>query len=237
MPFWILIALISRLKSTQPCSLHCCNFLCAWIIQYCSLSALVVYCMVKNQWRERLNAWGQALFSTPAAKRVSYVRGWGVRVGGYRVQHPLHDNSCRFIICLPHPYSHFLRVMTSLTPTFFNKNKNYRREQFSVVIFHFLSFCCHSQAFFELLCVSISAFNSLSVFRPHTLLVLLLTDIWTGQSWLPFSFLKEHFIFGMFPSFEQVKILHEILHNIHTKSEDWLKCSCCPLHLSQVSLK
>lgn len=55
-------------------SLHRCNVLCAWIIQYCSLSAPVVCCMVKSQWRGRLNAWGQALFSTPAAKCVSYVR-------------------------------------------------------------------------------------------------------------------------------------------------------------------
>lgn len=59
-----------------------CSFLCAWIIQHCSLSALVVRCMVKNQWRERLSAWGQALFSTPAAKRTSYVRVGGWEGGG-----------------------------------------------------------------------------------------------------------------------------------------------------------
>lgn len=59
-----------------------CNFLCAWIIQHCSLSALVVRCTVKNQWRERLSAWGQALFSTPAAKRTSYVRVGGLGGGG-----------------------------------------------------------------------------------------------------------------------------------------------------------
>lgn len=106
--FWILITTISSLKSTQLSSLHCCSVLCAWIIQHCSLSAPVVYCMVKNQWRERLSAWEQGLFSMPAARRVSYVRGrgWGHR-------HPLHDISCRFtIMCAPHSYTHFLCLIS-----------------------------------------------------------------------------------------------------------------------------
>lgn len=87
--------LLCLTNENLPCSLYSCNVLCAWIIQYCSLSAPVVRCVVKNQWRGRLNAWGQVLFSVPAAKRASYVRtrGWKSRV-----QHALQENSCRFVI-------------------------------------------------------------------------------------------------------------------------------------------
>lgn len=57
-----------RKHSTLPFSnSHCCAsshrchvsfFWCAWIIHHCSLSALVVRCMIKRQWRERLGSLG-----------------------------------------------------------------------------------------------------------------------------------------------------------------------------------
>lgn len=64
----------------------------AWIIQRCSLSASVVHCTGKDQWRERV--WeGPALFSTPVAKRVSYVRQRKTRM----------TSPGTLLSCVPHP--------------------------------------------------------------------------------------------------------------------------------------
>lgn len=65
--------LTSHLIDSPPKASIVVHWAAAWIIQRCSLSASVVHCMGKDQWRERLRE-GPALFSTPVAKRVSYVR-------------------------------------------------------------------------------------------------------------------------------------------------------------------
>lgn len=74
----------------------------AWIIHHCSLSALVVRCMIKSQWRERLGSLGagglQALFSAPAAKHASYVRSGGGAGQQRRYNIHLHDSCCRCVI-------------------------------------------------------------------------------------------------------------------------------------------
>lgn len=137
--------------------------------------------MVKKQWRGRLNAWGQASFSAPAAKHVSYVREGGR--GGWRasVQHP--PRSGRFVITSPTPRTHF--VFYKLTNAFILNQWS------ESVCIWFLAFC--SPQFFHscrsvTLSVSIEADVFLQIclyfcfsvsfslyLNPHTLVHLLLT--------------------------------------------------------------
>lgn len=78
----------------------------AWIIQRCSLSASVVHCTGKDQWRERL--WeGPALFSTPVAKRVSYVRQWKTRM----------TSPDALSSCVPHPGTYSLMSSGPSSPS------------------------------------------------------------------------------------------------------------------------
>lgn len=98
--------LTSHFTDSPPKANVVVHWAAAWIIQRCSLSASVVHCTGKDQWRERL--WeGPALFSTPVAKRVSYVRQWKTRM----------TSPDALSSCVPHPGTYSLMSSGPSSPS------------------------------------------------------------------------------------------------------------------------
>lgn len=108
--FWFLAFLASYLIDSQSKANAVAHWAAAWIIQCCSVSAPVVRCMGKNQWRERLGA-EPALFSTPVAKRASYVRRWET----HRIRRMTSPGALSS--CVPHPGTHSLMPSGPSSPS------------------------------------------------------------------------------------------------------------------------
>lgn len=108
--FRFLAFLASHFIDSQSKANAVAHWAAAWIIQCCSVSARVVRCMGKNQWRERLVA-EPALFSTPVAKRASYVR----RRETHRIRRMTSPGALSS--CVPHPGMHSLMPSGPSSPS------------------------------------------------------------------------------------------------------------------------